>query len=148
MWGWIKENAEALEATAAIMMAVVAVAALVGVKLQIDATDRIQQEQAAREIYREFLALSVNKPELADADYCEIDDAKTRIAYEHYVEYLLYTAEHVIEMDEDWYDSIEETLERHDRYICNRSDWHGYSPSVQSLIEDIQENTCTAVPAC
>ena len=86
MWRWIKANAAALEATGALLTAFVALAALIGVKLQIDAGERIQKAQAAREIYREYLNITIQNPKLSIAKYCTIDSAKDRAAYETYVE--------------------------------------------------------------
>ncbi|MEM1301574.1 MAG: hypothetical protein AAGH17_03245, partial [Pseudomonadota bacterium] len=56
---WLKRNAEALQAIGALLTAAVAIAALVGVKWQLDAAERISQAQSAREIYRDFVALSL-----------------------------------------------------------------------------------------
>jgi hypothetical protein len=62
---------------------------LIGIKVQIDANARQQQEQSARDIYREFLNLSISKPEFADPDYCAIKGRSNAGAYENYVEYML-----------------------------------------------------------
>jgi hypothetical protein len=40
---------------------------------QVAQADRIQRDQTAREIYREFLNLTVQKPDLANADYCTLE---------------------------------------------------------------------------
>lgn len=45
---WLKRNAEAVEALAANVTALVAIAALIGVKFRLDETDRVQREQSAR----------------------------------------------------------------------------------------------------
>ena len=80
MWTCIKANAHAREALGAVLVAVFALAALIGVKLQVDATSQLQKEQAAREIYSEFLALSVRQPALAAGGYCDRRDATQIIA--------------------------------------------------------------------
>ena len=139
MWSWIKANASALEAIGVVLTALVALVALVGVKYQVDATAKLQQAQTAREIYREFPAISIQKPELAVADYCEIRNAKQRTAYEHYVEYMLYTAEQVIEMDSDWQAPMSETIRQHSKYICALSDWASYSAPVVRLVNQLRE---------
>ena len=148
MWTWIKANAHALEALGAVLVAVFALAALIGVKLQVDATSQLQKEQAAREIYSEFLALSVRQPALAAGGYCDRRDATQIIAYENYVEYLLYTAEQVIDMDQDWETPIRQTMKRHGDYICARNDWTGYPTSVLQLIEDVRADQCVNQTAC
>ena len=67
MVDWLKRNSAALEAIGAIATAFAALVALMIVPYQIHQADRIQRDQTAREIYREFLNLSVQKPELAQA---------------------------------------------------------------------------------
>ena len=62
---WIKRNAETVTAIGTAITALVAVLALAGVKLQIDATQQLHDTQAGKEIYREFLSLSIKNPELA-----------------------------------------------------------------------------------
>jgi len=57
------------------MIAVVAVAALVGIKLQLDATDHLQRTQIARDAYRAHLALATTHPDFArPADGCALID--------------------------------------------------------------------------
>ena len=72
---WLERNAKALQAVAAIVTAFAALAALIGIKVQIDANMKQQQVQSARDIYREFLNLSISKPEFAQPDYCTIKDS-------------------------------------------------------------------------
>ena len=70
MIDWLRRNAEPLGAIGAIATAFAALSALIIIPVQIAETDRIQRDQTAREIYREFLNLTVQKPELAQADFC------------------------------------------------------------------------------
>lgn len=147
MWAWLDRNAKSIGALGALITAAVAVAALVGVKLQIDATDRIQREQAARDIYRGFLALSIQHPQFQSFDYCEAALTE-RPAYESYVEYLLYTAEQVIAVDGAWHDPIHDHLTPHKTYLCSRADWSGYTPAVERLIAKAQVSLCEDAPRC
>ncbi len=55
---WLSRQAETIEAAAATLTALVAVAALIGVKFQLDETERLQKAQSARETYRAHLALA------------------------------------------------------------------------------------------
>lgn len=64
---------------------------------QVAQADRIQRDQTAREVYREFLSLTVQKPELANADYCAPKDPMGQTASAADAEYLLYTAEQMID---------------------------------------------------
>lgn len=67
---WLDKHSQALQALGAIFTVVVALIALIGIKLQIDGQEQVQQSQSAHEIYRGFLALSVDNPDLADSKYC------------------------------------------------------------------------------
>lgn len=148
MWRWIRNNAEGVEALAAVATAVLALVAVIGVKWQIDASDRIQREQAAREIYREFLSLSVQQSKVAAASYCALSAKPDRAAYEHYIEYMLYTAEQVIEADPDWRKAMLDTMSPHEAYFCSRDEWTTYSAEVQALISQTRKSSCEQVVTC
>lgn len=148
MWKWTKDNASSIAALGTVIMALVAILALVGFKYQVDASESLQQHQAAREIYREFLSLTIEKPQLARANYCEISDQDQRVAYEHYVEYILYTAEQVMEMNSYWHDPMFQTLSRHAAYLCARKDWASYPASITGLLEEIRDLECQKPTAC
>lgn len=62
---WLSRNAPSIEAMAAVVTALVAAAALVGVTVQLDEADRLQKEQSAREAYRAHLALAATLPQFA-----------------------------------------------------------------------------------
>jgi len=68
MWNWLRRNTEPLAALGGIATAFAALSALVIIPYQVGQADLIQRDQTAREIYREFLNLTVQKPELAQAD--------------------------------------------------------------------------------
>ncbi len=59
---WLEQHAKALQALGVIVTMLAAVAALVGIKVQIDASARQAREQSARDIYREYLNLSIARP--------------------------------------------------------------------------------------
>lgn len=145
MWHWIKGNAEPLEAIGTLLTALVAVVALLGVKLQLDENDRLQREQAARETYREFLKLGIERPDLSNADWCLLPDDDSRTAYASYVEYALYTAEQVISADPDWKQPMNTALQAHANYLCHKDDWESYSDDIQDLASDLD---CRAARAC
>ena len=145
---WLERHSKALQALSAIVMAVVAVAALAGVKYQIDASYRVQREQSAKEIYREFLNISIANPDFAAPDYCALRRTPRRAAYEAYAEYLLYTAEQVIAMDGAWAATFDEQLKTHAAYICAEPDLIGYSDDVEALVKRFRTANCAAAPAC
>lgn len=148
MWSWITERAAALQAVVAALTLAVALLALVGVKWQIDASERLQQEQSARDIYREFLSLSISRPELAEPeDICTLDE-KARAAYEAFADYMLYTAEQAIRADESWKAVFAERLQSHQQYICGLTDLATYDDEVRTLIAEFKASSCAQSKPC
>ncbi len=145
---WLERHVVAVQALATIATMLIAIAALVGVKAQIDAAARQQREQSAREIYREFLNLSVARPEFARPDYCAIAGSPQEPAYEAYVDYLLYTAEQAIAADPAWDTTFARSLAAHRAYICAVNDWSDYGADVRRMIDRAGGSRCAAVPAC
>ena len=123
---WFDKHGAAIQGIGAIATAFIALAALVGVKMQIDAGARTQQEQSARDIYREFLNLSISKPEFAEPNYCALKDSTQASAYENYVDYLLYASEQMLSVSPDWEPALNEHLAAHRDYVCGIKDWSGY----------------------
>jgi hypothetical protein len=147
MWKWLDQNAQPLQGLGTIITAMAALIAVIVVPIQIGAADRIQREQTAREIYREFLNLTVNKPEVAAADYCALKEAKDIAGYEAYVEYLLYTAEQMISTDEAWRAPMSAYMADHMGYICTQTDWQTQSAPVVAIIEELRKN-CKVETVC
>jgi hypothetical protein len=144
---WLTRNAEALEAVGAIATAFAALTALVVIPYQVASADRIQRDQTAREIYREFLNLTVQKPELANADFCTLKDPKEQTAYAAYVEYLLYTSEQMIDTSPDWRAPMASYLEDHMAYLCSEGVWDAQSPDIRDLVAELAL-TCEAQHPC
>lgn len=150
MTDWLHRNAQVIQSAAALVMAAAAVAAAVFVPWQIAANDRVSRGQAAREIYREFLAISIQRPELSARTYCALTSPVERAAYESYVDYLLYTAEQVMDLDPaDWSSVILARLSAHEDYLCTfgPDDLAALTPDVHLLIGDLTER-CDNAPSC
>ncbi len=149
MMGWFNRHANAISALSALLTAVLALAALIGVKIQIDASSAIQKEQSAKEIYREYLNLSIQKPNFYTPDYCALKKTAELPAYQAYVEYLLYTGEQVIEMDPQWEKSIASAMEAHALYLCSPDvDLSMYAAEMQAVLASFQAGQCAEVKAC
>lgn len=147
MKAWLTRNAEALEAVGAIATAFAALTALIVIPYQVAQADRIQRDQTAREIYREFLNLTVQKPDLASADYCAMKDTNQITAYAAYVEYLLYTAEQMIDTSPEWRGPMASYLGDHMAYLCSEGIWDAQSPDIKELVAELAltcqpENQC------
>ncbi len=122
---WLARHSPALQALGNLVTALVAVAALIGVKLQVDTAYSVQREQSAKEIYREFLNISITNPDLAQPNYCSLSKSPRAPAYDAYVEYLLYTAEQVMQTNADWGPVFETQMELHQRchLLASRLEW-------------------------
>ena len=145
---WFNRHGAAIQGVSALITALAAVIALVAVKIQIDAASRIQREQSAKEIYREFLNLSMANPDFARPDYCALKASPKMAGYEAYVDYLLYTGEQVLQMDAQWQSVVEDHLERHKDYVCSIGDWSGYSDDVEKLVAKFKEANCGEPKGC
>lgn len=146
MRDWLIRNSEALQAVGAMATAIAALTALVVIPYQVSQADRIQRDQTAREIYREFLNLTVQKPDLANADYCALTDEGQKTAYTAYVEYLVYTAEQMIETSTDWLAPMASYLEDHMAYLCS-PDAGDPNGDVAALMADLAL-VCEAPTSC
>lgn len=145
---WLRENTDALQALGAILTVVFAVVALLAIKWQIDASNQLQKEQSARDMYREHLSLAIAHPRVAYTDYCELKDAKERLAHEAFVEHFLYTAEQLTALGEHWQHTVKSALQEHESYLCSRSEWDDYPADLTLLIQSVRTDKCRAIVTC
>lgn len=146
---WAGRNAKMIQLLISIASLVVAIVAIIGIKVQIDASSRLQAQQSARDIYREYLNLSISKPEFAEPDYCALKASPQWPAYQNYVDYFLYTSEQVLSVSPDWRPALEEHAAAHQDYLCTIGNTETYAPPVAAMLENFQERQCKAVkPAC
>ena len=147
---WLKRHSEALQAMGALLTAAIAVIALIAVKYQVDASARIQREQSARDIYREFLSLSVANPDLAAPDYCAVTSGPREASYFSYVDYMLYAAEQSLALDPGLSVNFTHYLQSHPVALCNLTDpqLDLYETSLAALIREIRPAPCPPEPAC
>ena len=148
MMSWLKNNSRALQSISAILTVLLALAALFGIKIQLDGSAAIQREQSAKDIYREFLNLSIQNPELAMPDYCELKDGLPAAKYENFVGYMLYTSEQVLDIDNSWKPVVGELFKTHSAIICDIDNLAEYSLSVSKLISTHQSSQCNSRPTC
>jgi multidrug efflux pump subunit AcrB len=141
---WFDRHTKSFQAITGIVTMLIAVAALIGVKVQIDASARLQREQSARDIYREFLNLSINQSKFAAPDYCAIRGSPDEAGYENYVQYMLYTSEQVLTALPDWETTMADHLNDHKELLCSESDWSGDTPQAQRLINRFRAKKCRA----
>ncbi len=146
---WLESHSKSVQAIGTLVTALVAIAALIGVKVQIDSAARLQQEQSARDIYREFLNISISRPEFSEPDYCALKGSSQESAYKNYVEYLLYTSEQILSVTPEWESTLAEHLGAHEQYVCSVADWSSYPANVSSMVSRMKGKICSkALIAC
>jgi hypothetical protein len=145
---WLARNSPQIEAAAA-LTALVAVAALIGVKWQLDKADRLSRLQSARDSYRGHLALAVSVPEMAQpADGCALLAGPRSAAYQAFVDHLLYSAEQSLSTESGRDDVFLDQLAWHQDYLWAHNAPLGDTPEVASLISRFRIDACTAAPPC
>ena len=145
---WLDQHVGTVQALTAILSVFVAIGALIAIKVQINESERLQREQSARDIYREYLNLSINQPDLADPDYCAIKGSDKEGRYQNYVEYMLYTAEQTIDSDPAWTPTMLAALAPHSQYLCSAGDIGGDTPGVKSLVTSFRAKNCDKPEPC
>ncbi len=141
---WLEKYAPALQALSAIGALVAVVGGIVGIRVQLNASAQMQREQSARDIYREFLNISISQTKFAAPDYCAIRDTGDEAAYENYVQYMLYTSEQVLTALPDWESTMADHLNDHKELLCSEADWSGDTPQVQGVINRFRAKECKA----
>ena len=142
---WLEKYAPALQALSAIGALVAVVGGIVGIRVQLNASAQMQREQSARDIYREFLNISISQTKFAAPDYCAIRETADEAAYENYVQYMLYTSEQVLTALPDWETTMSDHLSDHKELLCSEADWSGDTPQVQGLINRFRAKECKAL---
>ena len=146
---WFSRNASAIEAASALITALVAVMALVGVKLQIDAAHQQTLEQGARDLYREHLTHTMQNPQFSDPGTCPAFSEDAQAAYGAYVTHLIYTAEETIAADPTWEPVMAEALSPHAAFLCTQlgTDASLTAP-VNAMLREIALTDCAQLPQC
>lgn len=146
---WWARNAKSIEALAAVVTVFIAVAALIGAKVQLDRHDLIQREQSARDAYRAHLALATAQPQYArPVDACSLVQSAEGGAYVAFVDHLLYSAEQMLAVEEGWSATFSERLAHHSDYLC--SEFAPLIPigEVGKLVQRFGIDSCPADPSC
>lgn len=141
---WLEKHATALQALSAIGALIAVVGGIIGIKVQLNASAQMQREQSARDIYREFLNLSINQPKFASPDYCAIKGTADEVGYENYVQYMLYTGEQVLTALPGWEPTMAGHLNAHKELVCGENDWTGDTVEVRGLINRFRAKECKA----
>ncbi len=146
---WIARHSSIIQTVSALITAIVALGALIGVKIQLDEAERLQGLQSARDAYRSHLILAVSNPDFAEpSDTCALLQFEKAAAYRAFVDHLLYSAEQMLDAEEDWEATFKEELEPHGQYLCPEEGAVGRTWEVNKLVSDIIKEQCAIVSAC
>ncbi|WP_424976600.1 hypothetical protein [Dinoroseobacter sp. S124A] len=147
--GWWTKHASGIEAMAALVTACVAIAALVGAKIQLDHADLVQREQSARDAYRAHLALAATRPEFArPIDACQLVQSDEGGAYIAFVDHLLYSAEQMLAVEEGWSLTFLDQLAPHQDYLCSLEGILPLEDGVAALMDRFTDAYCPVEPVC
>lgn len=97
-----------------------------------------------------WLIISIQRSELTSGAYCSLTEPVVRAAHESYVDYLLYTAEQVLDLNAaDWEAAIDARLRSHASYLCTfqDNDLNALTPTVAGLVRQIVSD-CSAASIC
>lgn len=146
---WLDRHATAIGAASALITALVAVGALIGVSVQLSEADRVAKEATAREAYRNHLALAVATPAFAaPTDACAILASDTGAAYQAFVDHLLYAAEQMLEVEDGWDMTFGDQLANHRIFICSHDGPKGETDKVANLLNRFRSEQCNSVIQC
>ena len=87
-------------------------------------------------------------PQLSNPGICPQFAEDQATQYDRFLEYILYTAEQVIEADPSWETTFEGLLKGHMGHFCASSGWDAYTDPVNQIIARLRSANCEMVPAC
>jgi hypothetical protein len=131
---------------AQIASAVVAIFALGAIYWQVQFNFRLSRENTADEIYRAYLKMAVQYPQLAYPEDHAAISAMTReekARYGWFVSYLLYTCEQIMGSfpdDPEWQRACAEQIGYHASYMCTtvmKDEIGNYGAPLRALIEKV-----------
>jgi len=146
---WLSRHAPSIEAIAATVTALFAIAALVGVTVQLDEAERIQKEQSAREAFRAHLVLAASLPQFSKPqDACALIGSPDSGAYVAFVDHLLYSAEQMLAVAEGWQITFVDQLNPHIDYLCSAVAPVGETTQTKLMLSRFRHSSCPAEPTC
>jgi hypothetical protein len=112
------------------------------VRRQIEADHQEQGESTAKSIFREYLRLAFEHPDLAEPDYPKLAAEPDKYKkYSWFVAHLLWACEEILQYEkgEIWKKNLQTNVDYHREYFINDSDFKEkdfplYDPSVQELV--------------
>jgi len=146
---WIRNNAESIEAVAAVISAIATVGAILAIGYQLNRADHAQTLHAARVSYENHLNQSLAFPDLAaPKDECALLTPKIDPSYSTFMEQLTYTAEQMLSVESGWDRTFTERLETHVHYVCLHGRQMAETEQAKLLLDNFITTRCPATLAC
>jgi hypothetical protein len=126
--------------------AVVAVCALGAIYWQVQFNFKLSRENSVHEIYRAYLQMAVQHPQLAypeTAKSVAMMPREERARYGWFVSYLLYTCEQILGSfpnDPEWQRTCQEQFSYHASYLCTnvlKDEIANYDASMRAMIQTV-----------
>jgi len=114
------------------------------IRRQIEADHQEQGESTAKSIFREYLRLAFEHPDLAAPDYPKLAAEPDKYQkYSWFVAHLLWACEEILQYEkgEIWKKNLQRNVDYHREYFINDSDFNEkdfrlYDSSVQELVQN------------
>lgn len=147
--GWIRDNAESIEAVGTVVSAAATVGAILAIGYQLNRADQAQTLHAARVSYENHLNQSLAFPNLAaPKDECALLVPTIDPSYGTFMEQLTYTAEQMLSVENGWDGTFTGRLETHVQYVCLMGREMAETEQARLLLDGFIEQRCPATPTC
>ena len=147
--GWIRDNADAIEATGTVVSAAATVGAILAIGYQLNRADHAQTLQAARVSYQNHLNQSLAFPSLAaPKDECGLLVPAIDPSYGTFMEQLTYTAEQMLSVENGWDSTFTRRLETHVQYVCLMGREMAETEQARQLLDRFIKLRCPKTPTC
>lgn len=154
---WIWANTERLRDLAVLLSAIAALIGAPVAYLRIRAYRLARQELIAKDLYKSYIMLAVDHPDLAypatrtiDYPKCQFDASREKFEkYEWFISYLLMTASEILNLEtegKNWRGLMRVQIWYHKRYFDTFQDdtkmYLKHQPAnVRALIEEVRKDT-------
>jgi hypothetical protein len=146
----VEEKARPKSNTAQIISAVVAVAALAGIYVQVHLARVNALRASARQVYLSYSQATLQYPQLARPNYAQLkskSDPTDLVRYQIYVANMLTAYDEIFQIidDKEWVASFAYDIEDHLPYLCELSDpkyFASFYRKTQNLIDKQKRAHC------
>lgn len=147
----IVELATVIEGLGTALAAVLGLVGIAMIYVQIRGQRAIQREATAMSLFRDYLQLALQRPELVNPDHARPGHAEWSIQYELFVANMLYSFDEVLQntRSHDWREVVRGEVARHTDYLRSaefRSKRRYYAPEIIALIDTVCADGASNTP--